>query len=848
MRRFYAFLVMAISLICVVLFNVQAQYDKFGANAGLDFKGGTKITYVITPDEDNTSFSIENVADIFASRLEEAGAKDYYVDYSVDEGEHGAGLNDQQYEITIRCAGVLSRLTNILRSVETYGNIRLTTQDNETTENGEELIRGTAKVNYDGYNAYVLVDVTTEFESEIGKNLEASTTDENGEETASGDKIIVWTDYNEETDSYEEAIKNETLEQKKMQEKILAVLPSSAFIESKDGNTPQLRIDAIGYTAEGTSTQQLYSDSAHSFERLLNSEELGFEITRLYTSSISAEYNDSFLPYSPLLLVSVSALIAAIIISIVLIVKYGINGFAGAVSLLVSLFLIIVLFNFFGLSVSPAFLLSFIASCAMGLVIIVSYLHRFQDELYKGRTPAKANKDAFKKNLAISLDATVFTLITSIVVALISRNTLQDFFLFMIMSSVSNFLVCLFLTRLFLYFITNSKVAENKKIFRVKLEDIPDLSKEETQKFFSKHENFDSSKKQKRSLICLLGACVVSIAALLTFTFTSSTFQYTNDFDSYQVVQIVDYNGEDHFATINKVEDFYNKLEMSPFDVAIEIETDPNDENEEDKVYYVEAKFSSLTDEQKNTIIDTLSGEEFNFDYIQNEDRVYFFDVHPQVISSNFNNAMLLILLTAAFAIVYSIIRYRYTFTLSTLVTIVANVLITTGLLSLTRIPVSSNIGLALIAGVFISALVEFIVLVRYSQMIKERKQKSFEFEDRKVVITDSLKRSITPMFVIYGAVMLSLIAMSIVSPISMFSLFCITGLSLTIGLLLMLFIFVPVYLFSEKKLRLRRVVVSKKVSEKKQKKLEEKQKKKNLQHRRSSAEPEEVIIPGIND
>ena len=226
MRRFYTFLVMLVSIVAIVIFNVQGQYYQF--NSGLEFSRGTQITYLITPDEDNTDFSLQEVAELFSERLEEAGAKDYYVD-ALEDNVLDSDNAETQYQIQIRVAGVEAKLSNILRSVEAHGEIRITTQDNETTENGVEMVKGSATVDYEGSSAYVKIEVTDEFSDEIGKKLEGSVTDENGQVTSQGDYIIIWSDYDETTDSYEEACKGETIEQRKMQEKIIAVLDSSAF-------------------------------------------------------------------------------------------------------------------------------------------------------------------------------------------------------------------------------------------------------------------------------------------------------------------------------------------------------------------------------------------------------------------------------------------------------------------------------------------------------------------------------------------------------------------------------------------------------------------------------------------
>lgn len=838
MRRFYAFIVMIVSMLSVVLFNVQGQYYQF--NSGLEYSRGTQITYSITPNDDNDEIKLNEVADLFIERLEEAGAKDYFVDTLEDSSE-------KSYQIQVRLPGVESNQTNILRSLEADSKIRITTTSDEVVEGDSEIIANSASVYYESSTAFVKVEITDEF-ADICKKLEESTSDD--ESTTVGDLIVIWTEYNEETDSYEAAKEGKTIEQLDMQKRILAVLDKSSFHDKTSDSNAYLSFSNIGFASDAVSSQALYSKSAHSVERLLNSSPLDYKITKLYSENLSAKLGNNALLFS-----SIGILIVLAIIGLILILKYGINGVAGFATLVLSLFITIVVYNFFSLPVTPVFLLSILVTCAMGLTILVTYFERFKNELYKGRTPAKANKDAYKLTVSTAIDASVFTLISSVILAFIARNTMQNFFVFSIISSITNFLICLFITRLLLYFVSNSKVAENKKIYRVNNDLIPNLNNEESQVYFGRHEKFDCKKHAKKSFITLIVLCAISVVSLSAFSIFGNTFNYTNEFDSYTVIQIVDTNGkeEDHFRTEENVYEFFDQFNLKPYETSTTIVTDPKDEDGKKEVYYIEAKFNeffdendSIRDEIKNALSTDLNFTFNSVDKDETYDELNFFVCNPQVLTPNFNNALLLILLTAVFAIVYSIIRYRYTFTLATILTIVSNVLITTGLISLFRIPVSSSLGIGLVAGVFVVALFEFILLIKYSQVIKDIKSKNLVFEQRSESIELALRRSITSILVIYLTIIAALFVLSLITNYTLVTTYVVMALTISIGLLLLLFIFTPTYLFAERKLRIKKIKFNKnrKMSARRQEKL----RKKEIRNKRLSKEPEEVIIPGIND
>ncbi len=846
MRRFYAFLIMVISILAVVLFNVQGQFELF--DYGLEYDTGTEITYSIIPDEENlNNFDIQDVAKVFNDRLEQAGAKNYYV-YAKDDVYVADESNQTPtYQITIRLSGLISQQTNILRSVENYGKFFLTStnQDYQCTDEGEDIVRGSAKIEYNGSSASIVVDTTSDFKDNVGSHLTGSTTGENDEDSTEGDKIILWRNYVEGVDSYEEAIASETndaVAQRKMREKIIAILDANAF--NKDES--KLTFTSLGFVSEGVSTETLNAESAHSLQRVLNSELLNYEIERLYVNQINAQYgNNSHI------LIAVAAISIVLIASALLIFFYGINGVAGAGSLILSLFLSIVLYNFFGLSIAPALLISFIVSVCLCLVILCGYFSRYKNELYKGRTPSKANKESFRGNISTVLDTLFFTLITNIILALLSKNSIQNFSLFLIMSVIVDIIVCLFLTRIMLYFIGNSKLAENKKLFRVKTELIPDLNKEEEQKYFSPFENFDVKKHKKVTLGIFSALSLISLVAVLLFTFVkgSSTFSYTNEFDTYTTIQIVDTHGEDHFATKEAVNNFFKQtIDKEPYEVSITVTTDPNDYSQEADIYYVEAKFNLSIEEietYKDSLENVLIGDDYNFEFAadnnpdETHDAIYYFAVTPQATTKNFNNALMLIGVTMLCTIVYCFVRFRYTFALSTIVTSIGQVLITTGILAITRIPVSPNLGIALLASVLMTTLFEFILLERYGQYKQEMKNNVLTLENRKTIAELSLKRSMSTLLIIALTIILGSLIMLFISPLQMYSLYFVTILGLLLGLFAIVFIFIPVYNFSEAKLRIK----FKPRSNKKKNKVNKQEKVK-----RTSREVEEIIIPGIND
>ena len=91
MRRLIAYIVLIVSMLALVFFNVQGGVESF--NWSQEFDKGTEVVYNIVPNSEN-GVNIENVIETMGNRLEEAGATNYTLESAVNEAEN-------KYEVRI---------------------------------------------------------------------------------------------------------------------------------------------------------------------------------------------------------------------------------------------------------------------------------------------------------------------------------------------------------------------------------------------------------------------------------------------------------------------------------------------------------------------------------------------------------------------------------------------------------------------------------------------------------------------------------------------------------------------------------------------------------------------------
>ena len=164
------------------------------------------------------------------------------------------------------------------------------------------------------------------------------------------------------------------------------------------------------------------------------------------------------------------------------------------------------------------------------------------------------------------------------------------------------------------------------------------------------------------------------------------------------------------------------------------------------------------------------------------------------------------------------------------------------GLVSLFRIEATVYVGGAILAGTLLSLLFLIPTLISINQAKAESKVKITTVEQRLALLTKAYKRNVNQLVLSFiGFILLSLILIPC-SPVSMLPIYLVFAMTLLINGILVTFFAYPFAYNLEGK------YTGRVISERKAKRLEKKRNKIAQQNRNRGAEPEEIIIPGIND
>ena len=856
MRRFAGYIAIVATLIISVVFCLGSQVSSL--NGGLEYGDGYEAVYRINFGEECTK-TVDDIVDILTSRIEDAEVRNANIE-SVSDTDH------EEYQVRVRANSENEEsFEYVLRSMEATGKITVSAvlNEGEYSEIEDPFVRGSAKVQWNGSTPFVSVEIknydafnsfVTSCNDAYKKFEEEYLSDQEDNENKIDGVIVVWLNKTD-ADSYLEAFENENdVIKESVKQKILSIIPTSYFQVIKDGNdkvtSANLLIDRYDFEQN-----IMVGPSAHTIERLLNYEPQDYSLTRLYVREVESTYNSNAML---LLLIGLGS--AVLLLSVVMIIKYGLPGLSGGATTAFSLLISIFVFNFFSYPVTTMVILSFIIAIILNLLLVIPTLETFKDELYKGKTPIKANQEAFRATKISALDTLIVTLIVSVITIFVSINQVKLLPISITISMIVSYIVIRLLMRLQMWWLVTSKVGGNTKVYMVKGNDVPVVSKDETQTKFNFMNKFDAKKHGKIASIGALvvsGLCAVAILVLSLIPGVG-TFNYSSEFKSTTRIEIsTEVTSAKHlFETKQSVVDFFEKeFQMTPENVyinKIENVIDSNNQgdlpNRDDlpTIAYISVGFDQVYDfdvAKYETLVQKIQ-------LLENGDNavVYVGTTKSTIQNYILDYSVFTLITFTLIASVYYFFRYKFSYGLASLATALPPVVVTVAILAISRIPTSPIVLMGVAAGVFVGVLFQIPLFSRIKKLTRESKVKVTTYEQREEIALRANHDALHIVVKLGIASSVVVIIAACFAPVGLLTVFAGMLITMLLVLLLTCFLFTPVYLKIEKQF----AQISKKRSAKKKEKRVDKGKKRLQKirdaHKNVGSEPSESIIPGIND
>ncbi len=473
MRRLWAFLTMLISLVIGLGFIAQPIVDE--TNVSGEFSNGMSVVYQISREANGDSLDSIDVAGALNDRLDTAGVRGAKVEImSADSGYDGNSDSDftsgetEMVRISFSDKSDLE-LSDLRRVLEGNGELAITTADNYVLEGDDFFADTPATLEYDDSgNPFVAIHPTdTDAWTEVSDHL--STLTDDTEKT----RVLIWRGYDKDNDTYDKVYNDDYDDiDQLVKDKVVVVLDTSSAYDSTE-NYLKVTSDTswdvftsrVPWSIDGESTDFTIS-SARALVNSLNASDYGFDITFQYTATTSATLGTDAIYWA------IGGFLGAYLLAFVaLIVLYGLAGLISFVTNASGLMLSIYLSSFVGFEFSIAYLLGLGLVAILGILVTVNYFERVKNELRKGRSIDKANKEGYRKSFKLTLDLTASAFFVSLFSFLVARGMTKVGFGVIVVGSIFVFLVVNYLTKWLMYWLTSyAKTGSPKLVFGFRLD------------------------------------------------------------------------------------------------------------------------------------------------------------------------------------------------------------------------------------------------------------------------------------------------------------------------------------------------------------------------------------------
>ncbi len=433
MKKILKPLLIVIAIITLGAFLIKPTLNKI--SYGIDLQGGFEILYKIEPLEKGkeiTEDDLDKTYKAIVNRIDTLGVSEPVIAF---EGNNLIRIqlpgvsNEEEARQRISTTAVLSfRDTNdkLLMTSDILGN------------NGASLTQDSKSFQYE-----VKLDIkdTAKF-YEVTKKISQRTNGNN--------MIVIWLDYNEELDSYEN--EKETCGK----DSNMKCISAASVKEGLDGGSVVI---------QGNFTKE----EAQTLVDLINSGSLPTKLSEEATpKSVSPSFGAETITKT-----GIAGIITFVLIALILIFKYRISGVIGTICLFVYALLVFIIYNAVGGVLTLTGIAALVLGIGMAVDSIIISNDRIKDELRKGKKLIPAVSEGSKSSLKAIIDANVTTLLAGVILYIFGESSVKGFATMLIITIFVTIFACVILYRILQIMIVKTKLFNDKeKLFIGKVKEV----------------------------------------------------------------------------------------------------------------------------------------------------------------------------------------------------------------------------------------------------------------------------------------------------------------------------------------------------------------------------------------
>lgn len=657
--------------ICVItiltMIVTLAPSIRNGMTLGLDLQGGFEILYEVSPLDGQDMPEMSSVVSSVRKRVDVLGVNEPEITV---EGDN---------RIRVQLAGV-DNPEQARRIISSTANLTFRDVNDNLLMDATVLEEGGASVAQDQYGNYVvnlnLSDSNTFYQ--VTSQVAAMGSGQN--------LMVAWLDY-EEGESYAAESRKEDP----------AYISAATVSEGINGDSAQI---SGNFTLE----------SATELADLINSGSLPVQMTEIYSDVVSADYGmDAF--SSTMLAGAIG--VAAVMLFMICV--YRLPGVISAITLAVYIFVVFLLYNAMG----AVFTLSGIAALVLGVGLAVDSniltFERIKESMYAGRSVKTAFREGSKDSFRTIVDAQLTTFISALILYIFGTGSVKGFATMLIVSTITTLLLIVFIVRFLLGLLVNSGYLDERyELFGVKKSDVPDVSKGEERRKFTKFKGFDFVGKAKYFICTSLAILAISIVCMGVNGFSGNGVMNLGiDFTSGTTLTIQ----SDEAIDQDTLESQLEELGLDPSSVKIN-----GSESNIASVYLKDAVDADTMSTVKASLQETYGHE------------VTDNTVTPVIGQELVRNAVIISVLAWIGILIYMSVRFKWDYALSAIVALIHDVLIILAFCAIFRLEINTEIVAVLLTIIGYSVNNSIVVFDRIRDRVRAHRGRITKEEYRELV------------------------------------------------------------------------------------------------------------------
>ena len=670
--RFLTVFLSVFSLVATFTILIPTVFDNI--TKGLDLAGGFEILYKVSPAEKGVKLTESMVEDTYRTMLRRIDA------LGVSEPEITIEGKDK---IRVKLAGVSD--VDTARNYITLAGELSFRDSSDRKIMGKEVLSSSmaAKVSKDDSGRPAVLLNVKDTDTFYNATTEIS---------KSNDRLIViWLDYNPETDSYK------TADCGKFDNLVEAKCLSAATVSQ-------------GFSSNVIIQGNFTEEQVENLVDLINSGSNNVKFKEISSQTVGSAFGENSLDKTKIAGVIGIALIIAFMIFV-----YNFEGFiSSSVILVYAFFTFLIYYLIDGVLTLPG-IAALVLGVGMAVDANVITAERIKEELRKGKPLKEAYKNGVKNSFSSILDSNVTTFIIAVILFIFGESSVKGFATMLIINIIMTMLIVVLVTRVITYAFINTGFFNNKlRLFINQNKKEIVKSTERVDSRFEKRVKFKFTHNFKKLIVIPIVILLVGIGFA-----AFKGFNFGIDFTG----------GTDITVTAEKAS--LKKINKTVSDLGYTvIESSEADDN-----YYVKVS-EILTEDDvtntKNTISDKYNAS------------VDISVVSNLVKKDLIKNAIIALIYAIVGIILYITIRYKFSYALASIIALLHDSFMVIMLFSIFRIEINSIFVAAILTIIGYSINNTIVIFDRLRENIKKHYMaKEFDEEKLREIANTSIKETL---------------------------------------------------------------------------------------------------------